>query len=236
MNILICDDLPEEATAISRLLNSSGFPVNITVFHNAADVLAFFRAGALAELCFLDIIMPDMSGIQLADMLRQEGYKGKIVFLSTSKDYGPETYTVDAFSYLIKPPTADAIGRILKKLQEEQIKEDHAGIKVRSAKSTKILLYHDISYVEAMLHKIYFHMTDGSQVHISATFSEISAKLLGDPRFIQCHRSYVVNMQDIAEFSEREIFTHSGGQIPIPRNYRDIRNKFYTWKFGVDSW
>lgn len=235
MNILICDDLQSEAAELNWLLQVSGFPVHTTQFHHAHDALSFIRTGAVVNCCFLDIVMPEMDGIALASALRQEGYDGKIVFLSTSKDYDTETYTVDAFSYLLKPPTAESVQTILEKLEQEKIREDRAEITVKTAVAAKVLLHRDISYAEVILHKVYFHMTDGSEVCINATFSEIAKQLLCDARFIQCHRSYVVNMQDIAEVSEREVVTHSGKRIPIPRSCRDTRSRFYQWKFGGEK-
>ncbi len=232
MNILICDDSEPEITQLDKLLQTSGFPIHTHSFYCAIDALNFVRTGAVVDCCFLDILMPEMDGIALAAALRQDGYAGKIVFLSSSKNYGPESYTVDAFSYLLKPPTAQSVKIIMEKLEQARTKDDRAEIAVRTAGLTKILLLRNISYAEVILHKIYFHMTDGREVCINATFSEIAEQLLCDPRFIRCHRSYVVNMQDIAEVSEREIITHRGKRIPITRNYRDTRARFYQWKFG----
>lgn len=232
MNILICDDLKSEADKLAGLLGASDYLVTINQFHHATDALNFMRTGAVVDCCFLDIVMPEMDGIVLAKALRQEGYAGKIVFLSTSRDYGPETYTVDAFSYLLKPPTTESVKKMLEKLEQAKCNDDQAVIAVQMSGSTKLLLLRDISYVEVIMHNIYFHMADGSEVCVRATFSDIAAQLLLDPRFIQCHRSYVVNMQDIAEVSERELITHSGRCIPITRRYRDTRTRFYEWKFG----
>ncbi|MCP1103698.1 DNA-binding LytR/AlgR family response regulator [Aequitasia blattaphilus] len=235
MNILICDDLQLDAAQLNNLLQASGFQVHIHSFLSANDALNFIRNGAVVDCCFLDIVMPEMDGISLASALRKEGYTGKIVFLSSSKDYGPETYTVDAFSYLLKPPSIENISTLLKRLEQNKDSDDQASITVQSGKTTKILLYRNISYIEVMLHKVYFRMTDGSEVCMNATFSQVATQLLSDSRFIQCHRSYVVNMQDIAEISEREIITHNGNQIPIPRSYKNTRSKFYQWKFGGEK-
>jgi DNA-binding LytR/AlgR family response regulator len=133
MNILICDDLPSEAEALDDLLRSSGFQINIDVFHNPLDAMDFIRTGAVTDCCFLDIIMPEMNGIQLAATLRNHGYSGKIVFLSTSKDYGPESYTVDAFSYMLKPLTAEGVNEILNKREQTQAKADRAEILIQTA-------------------------------------------------------------------------------------------------------
>lgn len=176
--------------------------------------------------------MPEMDGILLAKTLREEGYGGKIILLSTSKDFGPESYLVNAFSYLLKPPTIDTVNELLKRVEQEQLKEDRAEIIVDVGKATKIVRYREISCIEVVLHKLYFYLTDGSEVVANTTLSKIKSQLLCDQRFIQCHRSYIVNMQDIAEISEKTIITQKGKQIPVSRSYKDTRNKFYQWKFG----
>ncbi|QIB68793.1 response regulator transcription factor [Aminipila butyrica] len=231
MNILICDNMPEEAAELNALLQDSGFQVHTNQFHHAPDVLDFIRTGTLVDLCFLDIVMPEMNGIKLAEALRQSGYAGEIVFLSTSKEYGPESYTVGAFSYLLKPPTSESVRDVLFKLEQSHICTDQAELWVDISGRKKGIQYRNISYVEVIRHVVYFRMTDGGEVGVNATFSEIAAELLLDPRFIQCHRSFVVNMQDIDEISEREIVTRSGTRIAISRTYRNTRNKFYKWKF-----
>lgn len=235
MNILICDDMPEETAALDSLLQNCGFPVKINQFYKPLDVLNFISSGAVADLCFLDIVMPEMTGLALAAALRQRGYTGQIVFLSTSREYGPESYSVDAFSYLLKPPTLGQVKALLHKFQQMKNNADQAEITVKTGRITKVILCRNISYIEVIKHTVYFHMTDGSEVCVNATFSETAKMLLTDPRFIQCHRSYVVNMQDVAEISEKEILTRRGKRISIPRTYRSTRTKFYRWKFGSDE-
>ncbi len=92
MNILICDDMPKEANKLKRLLAAQG--IATSVFHHGRDALRYIEDGGFADVCILDIIMPEMTGIELAGRLRRTGWDGPIVFLSTSKEFGPETYQV----------------------------------------------------------------------------------------------------------------------------------------------
>jgi CheY-like chemotaxis protein len=80
MNILICDDRPEEAAAVNALLGSSGYAMNTAVFTSGGAVLEHVRAGGAVDACILDIVMPEMSGIELAKSLRNSGYGGEIIF------------------------------------------------------------------------------------------------------------------------------------------------------------
>lgn len=234
MNILICDDIPEDAKLLDGLLRGSGFKADTVVFHNAYDALEFIHTGAVTDVSFIDIVMPQITGITLAQKLRESGYTGEIIFLSASNEYGSDAFSVRAFDYLLKPPTPETVNAVLSKLERYQNRADMGSILVKAGSVVRSILYRDISHVEVIQHKVYFRLTDGGEVGVKATFAEISAELLKDPRFIRCHRSYIVNMRDIAEVSETEVVTHGGAHIPVPRNYRETKNIFFKWKFKGD--
>lgn len=232
MNVLICDDRQEDGAVLNGLLRDSGFDIKTQVFNRAHDMLEFMHTGIVVDACFLDIIMPEMSGVVLAEKLRADGFTGYIVFLSTSNDYGSDAFRVSAFDYLLKPPTAESVGKLLAKLDQDRNREDMAGILVKTAGIMKKILYRDISHVEVIKHKVVFGLTDGSNVEAYATFGEIEKRLANDARFARCHRSYIVNMDEIAEISERKISMRDGTKIPITRTYGDVKNRYYNWEFG----
>ena len=66
MNILICDDMRDEALKLENAIKGAGFKINSVYFEKGADVLKFLKTGAHIDVCFLDIIMPEMNGIELA--------------------------------------------------------------------------------------------------------------------------------------------------------------------------
>jgi DNA-binding LytR/AlgR family response regulator len=232
MNFLVCDDLPDETNRLETLLSESGFSINTVVFHNGYDALDYAHKGALIDACLLDILMPKMDGVELAKRLRADGFSGEIIFLSSSNDYGSESYEVNAFSYLLKPPTKDSVSRLLKKLTLAREKSDMGSILLKTPGVARSVLLRDISYVEVIQHKVYFYLRDGSSVAVYMTFSEVAAELLNYPRFVQCHRSYIVNMDEISEISEREIVMRGGAAIPVTRTYRDVRRRYYRRVFG----
>lgn len=232
MNILLCDDDPDEMATLMEILTNLDSQVEVNCFECSIEALEFVKSGAKVDLCCLDIIMPDMTGIQLAKELRDCGYSGEIVFLSSSNEYGPESYTVNAFSYLLKPPSTKKIQDVLGQVQQRQHSADSAELSVHVAGRVMVIPHRFISYIEVVRHTVHIHMVDGGAVRVNTTFSAIAAKVLDDSRFIRCHRSYIVNMQDIAEISKRELVVRSGVRIPIPRTYGDTQARFYRWKFG----
>ena len=70
MNILICDDVQDEALKLENAVKEADFKTNITCFLKPQDVLNYIKNGAYIDVCFLDIIMPEMNGIELAGKMR----------------------------------------------------------------------------------------------------------------------------------------------------------------------
>jgi DNA-binding LytR/AlgR family response regulator len=220
--------MKSDAEKLDALILNSGFGVNTAISDSGNNALAHVRSGAKVDACFLDIVMPEMSGVVLAEKLREDGFTGEIIFLTTSNEYAAESYAVGAFSYLVKPAAADRVRDILHKLKKRK-SEAEDGILVKSGGQVRRILFQDISYIEAMLHKVHFRLTDGFEVEANATFREITGQLLDDPRFVQCHRSFIVNMNDITAISGWKLILRSGKNLPISRSYPCIKKNFVKW-------
>lgn len=226
MKVLICDDLQSEIDKLAGLLKKTGLAASVAGFNNGAETLDFMRSGKIIDVCFLDIVMPEMSGIDLAKGLRGQGFSGEIVFLSTSREYGPETYGVGAFGYLLKPPTPESVREVLDKIACARKAADLDGINIKTKGGVRSLLFREISFAEVINHKIYFRMTNGESVEMTATFAEISPLLLRDGRFAQCHSSYIVNLNNIASIIGKEVIMRGGAKLPLSRSYAALKKKF----------
>ena len=231
MNILICDDVKDEALKLEKAVKNTGFKANIALFEKGSDVLDYLKTGAKIDVCFLDIIMPEMDGIELARRMRcTANYDGKIIFLTTSKDYGPESYQVKAFSYLLKPYIKKDIENILHEIQEIKKSEDKAGLPVTTRNMSKFLFFHEISYIEVMRNTVYFYLSNGEEIGITTALKEILPQL--DSRFTRCHRSFTVNLDAIAQIHSKEIILKCGRKLPIARNNKDFDKTYFKRLFG----
>ena len=240
MNILICDDLNDAAVQLTKIISLSFPDADIRTFNNAAETLAFSRSGKKPDICFLDIIMPGMDGILLAEKMREEGYRGPIVFLTLSNDFAAQSYKVKAFSYLLKPPDAKEVIAILHKVEKENQDNDTKGIQVKTKQVTRFILHREISHVEVMNQKLFIRMIDGTEVIIWSSLSEIAPKLTGESdnslengnsRFAQCHSSFVVNMDNISYIHGNTIIMKDGKNIPITKKYADFKKLYEKRSF-----
>jgi DNA-binding LytR/AlgR family response regulator len=232
MNILICDDANDAALTLKKIIAFSVSDVNVTVFNTGEDVLACIRSGKNPDLCFLDILMPGMDGIALAAQMRKEGYSGPIVFLTASNDYAAQSYQVEAFSYLLKPPNEKEVAAILRKLNDTLEAADTAGLPVKTKQLSKLIMFKNISHVEVIRHNVHFRLTNGKEVQIVGVFSEIIPKLLADKRFAQCHRSFVVNMDAISGIQGNVAIMNDGKNVPISKNFSEFKKQYHNRLFG----
>jgi len=234
MNILICDDIRDEALKLENALKEADFETNITCFLKAHDVLNYMKTGARIDVCFLDIIMPEMNGIDLAAKMRDAGFTGKIVFLTTSKDYGVESYQVKAYFYLLKPVDAEVVLKLLNEIKNDESGKDTAGIKIETRNMTRFIYFYEISFVEVINKNVYFRLLDGSDVVIFASLSDILPQLDADGRFAQCHRSYVVNIDAVTQIRGKEITLRCGRKVTISRSYKDFSDLYFKRGMGSD--
>jgi DNA-binding LytR/AlgR family response regulator len=232
MIILICDDKPDEAAALKTLLGNISNGVKTITFSNGQDALEYIEAGKKADICILDIIMPEMSGIELAKEMRGCGYLGEIVFLSTSNEFGPESYEVGAFRYLLKPPTRERVEELLKDLTGKWEKDDTAAIHLVVPGAVHSVRFSQVLYVEVVVRRCIFKLRDGKESIVKQALKNIEQTLLGDSRFAKCHRSYIVNLDEISEISDANIVMNGGARIPLARTHRKVINQYFRRRFG----
>jgi len=229
MNILVCDDIQEDADRLAALIAQSGFEAQTMVFTCPSQALDYFRSGVDIDACFLDIIMPEMNGIKLAEKLRENNFANDIVFITTSNDFASQSYKVQAFDYLLKPLTCEKVSNVMGKLKKSQENADKAGLSVVTQSTTRFVLFRDISHVEVIRHIVYIKLLDKSIIKMYAVFSNVEEQLLADGRFAKCHRSYIVNLNEIMTMVKNELTMKNGSKIPISRGYSQVKAKIVDW-------
>lgn len=231
MLILICDDINEDARQLKAIINEIRPNANSNIFNTAADALAYITSGKTPDICFLDILMPGMDGVSLAQQMREKGYNGYIVFLTTSNDYAAQSYKVKAFSYLLKPPDKNEVARLMRELNDSLNAVDNAGMLVKTKTMSKFILFKHISHIEVVSHNIFYRLTNGDTIEERARISEIALKLQIDKRFAQCHRSFILNMDEVYKIQGQKAVMRNGTNIPISRYFADFHDRYIKHLF-----
>lgn len=232
MKIAICDDDRSTLEELNRYIAQYAarflYDYQILTFENGGDLLEAVRADGDIRILFLDIYMKPLSGVDLAKILRSEGCGCAIIFVTTSTDHYAESYEIKAEHYLVKPITCDRVSEALSRC--ERVLRRAAKCAVFSAGSREILVpLRQLRYAEVFHNRIILHASD--DISLRATLEAV-ARQIDDRRFLRTHRSFLVNMEYIAERDGPDILLKTGERVPLSRtcekNYEREYGRFLT--------
>lgn len=170
------------------------------------------------DLVFLDIEMPEMTGLELLSNLTNPP---KVIIVSAYEQYALQGYEFDVVDYLLKPVSFDrflkSVNRVHDLLQTEQ-KEENEYIFVKSDKQFKKILFKDILFIESMENYVVIQTISSKEV-VYTTLKQLYESL-PQTVFQQTHRSYLVNMEQVTAIDGNQL-TIPPYKIPVARNFRD---------------
>ena len=157
------------------------------------------------------------AGLSAAAELRRRGRRAPLAFAARTPAHAYSAFRVDAMQYLLLPVHQQELSALLARATEP---EYGPVIPVTTAAGLRALPFADIEYLECTHHVVHYHLASGEDVaslSLRVPFSEVAKPLLADARFLQPHRSYVVNLAAAAQLSAGELWMRSGARVPIPR-------------------
>ena len=162
---------------------------------STAALLQQEEAGSRYELYLMELPAANpCSGLQAAAELRRRGRRAPLAFVARTTAHAYSAYKVDALQYLLLPVRQRELSALLARATEP---EYGPSVTVNTAEGLRALPYAGIEYLECTHHIVHFHLTSGEDVptlSLRVPFSAVAQPLLADGRFLQPHRSYVVNL------------------------------------------
>jgi DNA-binding LytR/AlgR family response regulator len=179
------------------------------------------------DLIFLDINMPEITGINFLKTLTDPPY---VIITTAYREYAIEGYDLDVVDFLLKPISFErflkAINRYCNRTRTSPLKEGNSSAEtdekkfvfIQDGKNTYKLLYDDIIYFEGYGEYVKV-ITINKNYLVRDSLSEFEHKLSSD-FFLRIHRSYLINTQKILGFSSSHVMIKNS-QLPIGRVYRE---------------
>lgn len=229
------DDEPLASGLIASYIRKTPFLEFGGEYASPDDATAAILAGEY-DLVFLDINMPQLSGVEFARIIPPDT---RVVFTTAYDSYAVEGFRLNALDYLLKPVSyaefLDAANRALK-WKETQLAaqcpsrdeaEDDRFIIVKSEYKLIQIPVDDILYIEGLKDYVRIY-TVGSERPIMTLLSmkTIECKL-PEPQFMRVHRSFIVNTSRISTI-ERNRIVFGSNYIPVSDTYRQTFNDFVT--------
>ena len=226
--IALCEDeevFSEAQEKICRkILEKLNIEHRITVFDSGGKFLtAFSKERKRYDLILLDIIMDEMSGMELARTIRESDKETGIIFITSSREHVFEGYDVNALHYLVKPVDEAMLERLIKKAYEDKFQNIFFVLK--SGAQNQRILVKDIIALETVGRRVEITLPDRT-LHYSGKLTELLDELPKDC-FIRCHQAFAVKLSNIRELSRSNAIAVNGKIIPISRAYlKDVQTAF----------
>jgi two-component system LytT family response regulator len=223
LSCIIIDDEPNAVNLMEILINQNTGWQLLAKCYDALEAMAFLKDNK-PDFIFLDINMPQLSGMELAGLLSKDT---KIVFTTAYSEYAAESYTFQTIDYLLKPITLKRFLAAMQKIEayfsrsETNEKVLPAGgneyFFVKSGKVLRKILLEDIQYFEG--EKEYVRLVNpGEQLLIYRRLKDIEEQL--SPPFVRVHNSYIVNTKQLHKIQDNHIYI-ADKQIPISEKFKE---------------
>ena len=234
MNIAICDDDIHFLNTTCSLLEQWAdlHKVSLSLFRfTSGDSLLLALKNQCMDLIILDVVMPLIDGIETAKELRKNDITVPIIFLTTSREFAVESYEVKALNYLLKPVSKEKIFGILNDFAKTLEQRKDLIVAQTDMGYCKIAPT-DVIYLEAQNKQVSVQLSNGSNLLIRELFSKCEELFSLEKGFFKCHRSYIVNLNQVQEFTKTQITTTTNTIIPISRNsYGPFKETYLQYMF-----
>lgn len=233
--IALCDDEPAELHKTRTMLDAyrarhPEYAFEVQAFTSIKAMLFANGSAADFDLLLLDIYMPGQTGIEGARQLRERGFDGTIIFLTTSKEHGVEAFGVEAVQYLVKPVVESRFYAVLDKIFEKMEEENRRFIALRTEKEIRRVAVRDIVYCEAQDHSPNINLSSGEVLRSRMKLAELQALVGEFEDFVRVGSIYLVNLSYVDTLSAKEMALTTGKNIYLPRgSYSKLKERYFKF-------
>lgn len=216
LSCTIIDDDPLAAKLLASYVEKIPFLILEGMYTSTPVAMADLRNKPV-DLLFLDIQMPELSGLELAKLIPLQT---RIVFTTAFKEYALEGYNVSAFDYLLKPISFNNFFKTANKAAKwfemqgrlKSISKDRF-IFVKSNYQLVNIMLDDILYIEGLKDYVRIVLANGEQIMSLISMKRLE-ELLPRPEFMRTHRSYIAHMTNVTAI-DKQCLMYGKESVPI---------------------
>jgi two-component system LytT family response regulator len=229
---LAIDDEPLALKQIGSYINKTPFLELAALCNNAFSAMEFLKENQ-ADLLFVDISMPDLSGM---DFVKSLTIKPLIIFTTAYSEYAIDGFKEDALDYLLKPIGYKDFLRAANKAnsmfelktahsEKKDVTRDH--LFVKSDYKIIRIEFSDIKYIESVHEYVRIHLLNDKPVMSHISLKSIEEQLPASS-FLRVHRSFIVNSSRIKTIERNRIVFENNVYIPVSDQYKANFQRFLS--------
>lgn len=239
MRCIAIDDEPLALRQISAYISKIPFLELVATFRSAVLAQEWLKENS-TDLIFVDINMPDMTGVEFVQSLETPTM---VIFTTAYAEYAIEGYKLSAIDYLLKPFGLTDIVRASEKahslhellqlqlqkrddVNEETIESENAEtaandyISVHADRKTHLVKLSNIVYLESAGEYVRLHMADGAKLVTLFRLKNMESTLQ-ESQFMRVHRSYIINLSYVSGYTKGRVFLMNDDYVPIGESYKE---------------
>ena len=210
---IIIDDEPSSQNVLKSFIGRIDYLELTNVCNDALEALDYLKNNAV-DLLFLDINMPQLSGISFYKSLQNPP---KVIFTTAYSEYALEGYELEAVDYLLKPFSFERFVKAVSKIKNlNDDKSEH--IIIKSDKKLHQIKFDDIIFVEGLGDYIKVHLKDSFLVTYKTLKDMKNA--LPSSIFIQVHKSFIINKNKV-DYIEGNLAIINSNKVPLGQKYKN---------------
>ena len=224
----IIDDEPLAAGLLESYARKTPYLQLVGTYNSAILAMKDLRDNPV-QLLFLDIQMPELSGVEFAKILPKDT---RVIFTTAFPQYAVEGYKVNALDYLLKPISYEDFLKSTDKalewfsiIQRQDAYRRDRFMFVKTDYKLQRVNLDDILYIEGLKDYVRFYLKNGEKVMSLMSMKKLE-EYLPRPEFLRTHRSYIVHMTE-TPLVDRFRIVFGENYIPVSENYKDdVQNYF----------
>lgn len=233
IRIAICDDEADTLLHLTDIITQYGVQkelrLSIQSFSAAKDLAVHIQGKNHYQIYLLDMLMPQINGIEIGQLIRSQDEHAAIIYLTTSADYAYQAYSVFAQRYLLKPLKKPELYEALDFAVSQTLLRQKS-LHVNTVHGIQQIMYQEIEYVECSARALHIYDIGGTEVVsrlLRKSFESNMSGLLQSGDFIQTHKSFIVNLSQVRLYDPNQMTMWSGAQIPISKSRQTAVKRMY---------
>ncbi len=235
LRTIAIDDEPLALRLVSGYISKTPFLELVKTFDNPLDAVEFLSDQSV-DLIFLDIHMPDLSGIEFTRILED---RPKIIFTTAFEKYALEGFKLEAVDYLLKPFSYEEFLKAAQKAQKliglenvakDKIEVNNEFLFLKSEYKIRRINFNEIEYIEGLKDYIKVFLHNDPKPILSLNTMKLLETKLPSEKFMRVHRSFIVNLEKI-ETIERSRIIFGKIYIPVSEQYKEKFQEFLDKNF-----
>jgi two-component system, LytTR family, response regulator LytT len=237
INVIAIDDEPLALQLVTGYIEKTPGLKLIGKFDNPVDASEFISKTPV-DLIFVDIQMPDLSGIEFTKLLE----KGpKVIFTTAYERYALEGYKLEIVDYLLKPFSFEEFLGAVQKAQKliklernapPDIEVNNEFLFLKSDYKIKRINFNDILYIEGLKDYVKVFTQNSQKAILSLASLKLLESKLPEKKFMRVHRSFIVNLEKI-DTIERSRIVFGKEYIPVSDQYKEKFQEFLDKNFLI---